>query len=191
MAKLLIRAQAHYLDKLTQEEVDKMTKEERQSYDARSQIGDIIVVRPDGWVWGKEECLPNFVVVKIPDKAEDVKYLEESLMQDEVVPVILKVDSADWADEAKKAEFIQSNQMTAIPLVKSTSLEGTKEVSTVEGEQIKTYLLRIRKHQVDPTLIKDPILELKDLAEANLTIKEAVAIDATVWKPAEVIKEIF
>jgi hypothetical protein len=74
------------MDKLSQEEVDKMTKEERQSYDARSQIGDIIVVRPDGWVWGREECLPNFIVVKVPDMTlEEAKKYEESLSKTEII----------------------------------------------------------------------------------------------------------
>jgi hypothetical protein len=41
MAELLIRAKGHWMDKLTQEEVDKMSVSERQSYEARSQIGDI------------------------------------------------------------------------------------------------------------------------------------------------------
>ena len=31
--------------------------------------GDIVVVMPDGHEWGKEEGLPKFVVVKIPDLA--------------------------------------------------------------------------------------------------------------------------
>ena len=82
------------MDSLTQAEVDKMTPQEKQSYEARSQIGDIIVVRPDGWQWGKEECLPNYVVIKIPDlKIEDAKKYEESLQDttDKEKPILLKV----------------------------------------------------------------------------------------------------
>jgi hypothetical protein len=61
--------------------------------EARSRKGDIIVVRPDGWEWGREECLPRFIVVKLPNvKEEDVKYLEQSLMDntDKEKPVMLK-----------------------------------------------------------------------------------------------------
>ncbi len=28
--------------------------------------GDVVVIMPDGHEWGKEECLPKFVVVKVP-----------------------------------------------------------------------------------------------------------------------------
>jgi len=47
----------------------------------RSRLGDIIVVRPDGHVWGNEECLPRFIVVKLPGLSEEeVKHYEQSLM---------------------------------------------------------------------------------------------------------------
>jgi hypothetical protein len=50
----------------------------------RSRLGDIIVVRPDDHVWGNEECLPRFIVVKITNMTyEDAKHLEESLMVDD------------------------------------------------------------------------------------------------------------
>jgi len=50
----------------------------------RSRLGDIIVVRPDGHVWGNEECLPRFIVVKITNLSyDDAKHLEESLMLDD------------------------------------------------------------------------------------------------------------
>ena len=66
MAELLVRASGHWLDSKTQGEVDAMPQGERDSYNARTQVGDIIIVKPDGWEWGKEECLPTFLVVKLP-----------------------------------------------------------------------------------------------------------------------------
>jgi len=60
---------------------------------SRSMKGDIIVVRPDGWVWGKEECPPRFVVVKLKGvKVDDVKHYEQPLMdtKDPEKPVMLK-----------------------------------------------------------------------------------------------------
>ena len=52
----------------------------------RSRLGDIIVVRPDSHVWGREECLPRFIVVKITNMTyDDAKHLEESLMVDDGV----------------------------------------------------------------------------------------------------------
>jgi len=82
MSELLCRAKPHWQDEWDAIKVASLNESELRSYNARSQIGDIIVVRPDGWVWGREECLPNFIVIKIPDlKLEDAKKYEESLME--------------------------------------------------------------------------------------------------------------
>ena len=67
MAEFLIRAKGHWKDEWNQTKVDGLTPRERDSYNARLQLGDIIVIMPDGWKWGKAECLPDFVLVKIPD----------------------------------------------------------------------------------------------------------------------------
>lgn len=78
--ELLVRAKPHWMDSLTQKDVDVMSTEQKQSYESRSQIGDVVVVRPDGWLWGNEECLPNFIIVKVPDMPyEEAKKYEESL----------------------------------------------------------------------------------------------------------------
>jgi hypothetical protein len=83
MAELLVRAQKHWMDDFTQKQVDAMTPEEKRSYEARSQIGDVIVVRPDGWKWGSCECPPEYVIVKVPGMSEaDAKFYEESLYED-------------------------------------------------------------------------------------------------------------
>lgn len=82
MAELLVRAKNHWMDDLSKEEVDSMSVDALASYKARSQKGDVIVVRPDGWPWGKEECLPNFVIVKVPDiSIEEAKKYEEPLIE--------------------------------------------------------------------------------------------------------------
>jgi hypothetical protein len=78
VAELLVKASPHWMDKLTQEDVDKMSVSEKQSYDARSQKGDIIVVSPDDWQWGDEECLPRFEVVKKDIPFDKAKELERS-----------------------------------------------------------------------------------------------------------------
>jgi len=93
MAELLVRASGHWLDSKTQSQVDAMSAGDRQSYNARSQVGDIIVVKPDGWSWGKEECLPTFIVARLPQySVEDAKHFEEVLMDntDPEHPFMLK-----------------------------------------------------------------------------------------------------
>lgn len=66
--------------------------------------GDIIVVRPDGWEWGKEECLPNYIVVKMPGvSVEEAKKYEEPLYKVETVTIDGK--SADQEAVAKKRKY--------------------------------------------------------------------------------------
>jgi hypothetical protein len=99
MAELLVRAKSHWKDSWDSNKVNSLTETERKAYNVRSQLGDIIVVKPDGWEWGKEECLPNFIVIKLPNiDVKDVKHYEEALqIQDGIdehgVPImkILKV----------------------------------------------------------------------------------------------------
>jgi hypothetical protein len=72
MAELLVKAQEPWNNDLP------------NAPSERSRLGDIIVVRPDSHVWGNEECLPRFIVVKITNMTyDDAKNLEESLMVDD------------------------------------------------------------------------------------------------------------
>lgn len=120
-AELLVRAKGHWLDGA---DTSKMTEQELASYNARSQKGDIIVVRPDGWEWGSSECPPNFVVVKLKGVAvEDVKKYEEQLIDttDKDKPIVLKrrkykIDSVlvdDCAKEAKGLKEISSSTLSS------------------------------------------------------------------------------
>lgn len=93
MAELLVRAAPHWMDEWDATKVASLSAKELIGYNSRTQIGDIIVVKPDGWPWGKEECLPTFVVVKLPGvSVDDVKHYEEVLLEskDAKNPVILK-----------------------------------------------------------------------------------------------------
>ena len=116
MAELLVKAKAHWMDSLKQDEIDKMSNMQKEQYNSRSQIGDVIVVRPDGWVWGKEECLPNFIVVKVPDMAiEEAKKHEEQLVEyvdkdGNIVPKLTEEDIKNFTKqdiEADKAKQIR------------------------------------------------------------------------------------
>ena len=83
MCEALIRAKGHWKDAWNNPTVNALSTSERQSYDARTQLGDIVVIRPDGWVWGREEGLPNFVLVKIPDMTvEEAKQYENSITEE-------------------------------------------------------------------------------------------------------------
>ena len=93
MAELLIRASGHWMDNFTQAQIDALDEGGKKSRDARTQVGDIICVRPDGWEWGKEECLPTFIVARVPQySVDDAKHFEQVLMDttDPEHPFMLK-----------------------------------------------------------------------------------------------------
>lgn len=90
--------------------------------------GDIVVVMPDGHEWGKCECLPKFVIVKIPglDHEQAKKYTEEHegvarrkfrLLVDNVPPSIKKqlrnegVVSVPWS---QVKSFVQNKMTQAV-----------------------------------------------------------------------------
>jgi hypothetical protein len=82
MAELLVMAKKHWLDDVPMAEVLKFDHAQSEGYNARSGIGDVIVAKPDGWPWGREECLPNYIVIKLPGvKVEDVEYLTRPLYE--------------------------------------------------------------------------------------------------------------
>lgn len=76
MAELLIKALEPWNN---DHDPIKMSEDDLKKFKRRLRKGDIIVVRPDGWPWGKEECLPNFVVVKTPESYEGAKKYEQNL----------------------------------------------------------------------------------------------------------------
>jgi len=83
MAEILIRAKGHWKDGMKQADYNALSAEEKIVYDSRTQIGDIIVVRPDGWVWGSSEGLPDFVRVTVTGMTvEEAKQYEDSINED-------------------------------------------------------------------------------------------------------------
>ena len=125
MAELLIRAKKHWMDDFKQDDIDKMSKEQRQSYEARSQIGDIIVVRPDGWVWGKEECLPNFIVVKLPQISYDsVKQYEQTLTKIEGTGETAKVILLKRRKFRIPETWVNANKQDVITITLSSQKEA-------------------------------------------------------------------
>lgn len=87
MAEFLVKADGHWMDNLTQAQVNSLMAEQQIDYNARHQKGDIIAVRPNGWAWGNKECLPHFVVVKVPDMTlATAQQYEGQLMS----PVVLR-----------------------------------------------------------------------------------------------------
>lgn len=81
-AEFLIQAKPHWKDEWGVQTVNKLSVEEKKSYDARIEIGDIVVIKPNGWVWGREESLPNYYIVKVPNiSVEDSQYAIKSITE--------------------------------------------------------------------------------------------------------------
>lgn len=132
MAEFLIKAtSANWMDD-TSKWVSKGVTQ--RMYDARSQVGDIIVVKPDSWVWGNKECLPQFVVGKVPNiTEEEAKKYEEKLEQDEVITLQRTIDKKDWEDIKKQESFIIENRFTVIPtIIKTEEVERIKVVALAD-----------------------------------------------------------
>lgn len=66
MAEILIYAKVHWMETATAEQKAKWDDRRWAAYERRLVKGNPIIVKPDGWKWGKRECPPDFVVLKIP-----------------------------------------------------------------------------------------------------------------------------
>jgi len=125
MAELLVKAQEAWNHEA---DTKKMTDDEIKAWNARSRKGDVIVVRPDGWAWGREECPPRFVVIKIPGvKVEDVKHYEEQLIE---------VDDVNYKAEMFKTRKHAVDVATVEDCLKQA--DGVKEIS---AEAVTSKLL--------------------------------------------------
>lgn len=120
-------------------------------YETSAKKGDVIVVRPDGWSWGREEGLPRYVVIKMPGvPVEDVKHYEETLTEQvEIVePVVISKDTKEVPEEL-----------------------GTL---SVKEPQYRSELIRKRKHQV-PTL--DTSVSVKTIPTKSIASYKASIIE--------------
>jgi hypothetical protein len=63
------------------------TKEQRDNYEARAVVGDVIVARQLGWTWGREENLPRYVIIRVNGmNIAEARKFEERLEDDVLGP---------------------------------------------------------------------------------------------------------
>lgn len=145
MAELLVRAKKHWMDDLTAEQVDKLPIDEKESYNARCQIGDIIVVKPDGWEWGREECLPTFLVIKLPGvNVSDVEHLTQPLNGDVEKDFSRRINKEEWDKEGAKSEIFLNKVLTTTPVAVSSD----EKSYLVIGRWMQTIILKVRKYRM-------------------------------------------
>lgn len=118
MAEYLVKAKDHWMDKLTAEDVSKLAPQVQATYPMRSQKGDILAVRPDGHIWGNEECLPWFIVYKVPGMSVD---------QDYEKPFIEVIDDVGYRRKKRKWNIDKADVDLQVVQSKNT-VEKTKAV---------------------------------------------------------------
>jgi hypothetical protein len=146
MAELLIKAVESWTH---DKDTSKMTAEELVSHESRSRKGDVVVVRPDGWQWGREECLPNFIVVKVPGTMEENKFYESPVMSD-ALPL---PDISTMTDEEKRA----ANRLGVY----------------------KPKILKFRKHALPIKSVDEIALEVRDLDNITPILLKIAITDKT------------
>lgn len=100
-------------------------------FDNGAKKGDIIIVRPDGWAWGREECLPNYIVVKLPGvKEEDAKKYEQALTKEEIKTVNGNSVTSQVLVKKRKYNIDKLEVEKAITDKASTLSVASKDVST-------------------------------------------------------------
>ena len=99
--------------------------------------GDIIVVRGDEWVWGTEECLPNYVVIKLPGVpvSEASKY-EEPLTEEVQVEREGKMETESKIVRARKH---------SVPVADVDALiTARSSVKAVLSKDVSAYPIRVK-----------------------------------------------
>lgn len=87
--------------------------------------GDVVIVKPDGWKWGKCEGLPRFIVLKVPSMTiESAEQYIESLTQPE----------HKECDELKK-EYVEGFYCEPFIGVPEVLSETTKK-ETITAEEV-------------------------------------------------------
>jgi hypothetical protein len=133
--------------------------------------GDIIVVRPDGWVWGTSECLPQYVVVKMAGVTEEyAKKYEESLTE----------------QVAKVAPMVN-----VAPVKGGKILEAPVEDLKIAPQEMTSNIVRARKYSipredVDAMISKEESVAVKSpsyfVAEKSLAVEKMAVMEAVALK---------
>ena len=91
---------------------------EDSKFEKGAKKGDIIIVKPDGWVWGKEESPPRYVVFKLPEMTyEEAKKYEEATDDLDAIGFKLRkysVDTLEVDDAKMKVKGVKTIDKTKV-----------------------------------------------------------------------------
>ena len=165
-----MQAKAHWMDAL---DPNNIPTEQQDMYNARTQVGDVIVVRPDGWVWGNEECPPRYIVIKRPDlSVEDARYLEEPLTDTATVSTNTPSTSVEMTTETG-GKIILTN--SKVGNMSDNSIVSVDVVPTEPSLNVHPKMLKVRRYSIDPAIVEDAIAQQKteilNTTDANIEEK--------------------
>ena len=185
MAELLIHVKtvnapegcAHWMDNFTQSKIDSLSDVDKRSRNARSQLGDIVVVKPDGWVWGREECLPNYLVVKLPQlTVEQVEHFTQSLQTDVVVARVRNILAEEWEDAEERVKI---EKEFVSPPTATYNGDGTY---TITGMVQEKRMLKKHKYQIPSQWVQPYITAGTSVIEVKLSNQQQNFINNVVEK---------
>ena len=166
MAELLIKA------------CDATHKDEVKDLQGCYKKGYVVVIRPDGWKWGKEELnKEKFYIIRVKDtKPEDLQYLTESheinlgtrynAMSSKLGIGVISLDKQTAQDECLKKCKIIAQEMSRFGLKINEADYGIG----VE-EESEVYTVARRRYRIDISKIeKDLKKGIVEITKNNLKI---------------------
>jgi hypothetical protein len=152
MAEFLIKAQGNlWMENLAKEDwaTKKLTQEQ---FDARSEIGDIVVVKPDGHPWGRCECPPQYVVIKVPKMDwEKAKILEKGLYETRLVTV---------GDREEEQQIMRKKHLYQVPSTLVDLAVKEKGVLEIKEEEMIAYISK-RSLDANKVIVKSAITAME------------------------------
>ena len=139
MAEFLIKAKDHWMDSVPKDVRDKWPKDMVDKYNRRCVKGDVIIVKPDGWKWGKREdpkrmaefypgVEPDYVVVKAPGLP--VENAEEFIVPQTEMKIDLDGKTVEEVVKRRKYNYlvadIEAAKLTNEPITLSSAILATK-----------------------------------------------------------------
>ncbi len=89
---LLVKAEANYKENALASERSRWSDEDKEKFEQRSTVGDIVAVRPTGWEWGAEERPPKYVVITITGLTyQEALYLQTPLEDESPGQIVSKL----------------------------------------------------------------------------------------------------
>lgn len=138
-AEMLVLAKTHWMQTADTTGWSKEQKLERQQSKTK---GHVETVKPDKADWGKKECLPSYIIVKLPGVPVDSlkKYLEETIDStvigdDKRFPLLL--ERAYKIDELF-VDFVITN-LEGVVTITNTVLKNNIGKDNIDSLEFKKY----------------------------------------------------